>query len=1081
MKLKLIAQIAMVMFVTALATVTGLSQTSFFSDTFNNGSTVNSNAPAAPTINSASYEVITCAATTNNPNPPTITPGNFVFGCGSTSSGVSEMQAMFSSTPINLTSNSDYITMVIVFTNQSLNTASRAYLAVGLYNTGAPTNFPVAGGMNGTETSASTGNALNGAQLWQGYFGQQTYSANKNEITARQAQSGVDNTSQELLTTGSGTYSFQHPTGPEVGSSVTVGANATMTSATYTEVFTITLVSPTSLAITNWLYAGANTNSGILVTNMGGVASGSTFLTTSFNALAMGWYQKVATTLPNIVGIESINIFGQSTLITGPPTITAQPTNAIAVTNSFAQFFTTAVGADVTYQWYLGNAPLANAGNYSGVNTGTLTVSPAAATNAATALNGYSCLITGALGFTTNTVINALTLVSETNLLWTGNASANWDVDNSVNWETNPPTTAFASVFTPGDPVNFTDAGDNSSGENNVALIGSVAPASVYVATSSSYEFSGTGSIVGPASAVFDGLNTSGGLGGEMILNANNAYTGGTLFTNGIYVDLENYGGLGTGPVILGSAGSEMETTTAGAATTGVIGTIDVVSNCEFLIDGAGSFATVFLGDLSGSSAATLTLEPASAGNPTGAVLGNNSGSTNFYRVYGISTVCNANIFIDGPATSQAQYNGDVLAFYNASGSQTYNGVISGNGGIIVRGGGNDILNGQNTYTGGTTPTTGTLGIGASSQGGTGSSVTSGPLGKGALLVAPEAGGTTGTGIIFSSGGSNNIGNSLVYPSGTNNLVLEISGSNNLTFSGPVALNPIDGINTISNHIIQVVNSGLTKFSGNITDSGVGASLGFYGATNGLVALSGADSYIGMTGITNIAMRVDGTLSTTAVIATNGGTLGGSGSITAPVTIQSGGNLAAGDGAPGTLTVNGAVTFQAGSTNIAYVSGSSGNSKVTGVSSITYAGTLAPVVTSGTITNGQTFTLFSAASPSGNFTATNGTPGAGMTWYFNPTTGVLTAIGPSIIVPNVPPHITSFSLSGNNVSITATNGVNGGTYYLLGSANVALPLNQWTPEATNVVTASGSTESFSITDSVPAGSALFLILSSTNN
>ncbi|HEY1663693.1 MAG TPA: hypothetical protein VGI03_14845 [Verrucomicrobiae bacterium] len=1074
MKPKLIAQIATVMFVMALAATSGLSQTTFFSDTFNNGSTVDSATPVPPTPNSTSYEVITCAATTNNPTP-SITPGDFLFGCGSTSSGISEMQALFSTNAITLASNSDYITLVVVFTNQSLNTASRAYLAVGLYNSGASTNYPVPGGMNGTETMVNTtSNVLDNAQLWQGYFGQQTYSGNKNEITARQAQTGVDSTSQELLTTGSGTYSFQHPTGAEIGSAVTVGANATMTSATYTEVFTITLTTPTTLAITNWLYTGTVTNSANLVTNMGGVASGTTFLTSGFNALAMGWYQKVATPLNNAVGIESINIFGQSTLISGPPAITTQPANVIAATNGYVQFTTAAVGADVAYQWELNGVVLANGGNYSGVTgsgaSSTLTVSPAVATNGATTLNGYSCLITGALGYTTNTQVASLTLVASTNLAWTGSVGANWDVDTTPNWETTNGVVTVGPVdFTVGDPVNFND---NAALANTfVTLVGNVAPSSIYVTTVDGFNFNGSGSIVGPCSVTYDGENIDNGQ--EIQANVNNSYTGGTTI-NDIYVYLANNNGLGNGPVYLNESNT-LEIVNTGSATSGVNGDIHVNTNFEFLVDGSGTFASVFFGGFYGSSTATLTLEPASFG------------TTNRMRFYGTNTVCNANIFIDGPVTPQAQYYGDEIAFYNSSGAQTYNGIISGNGGLIVRGNGIAVLSGQNTFSGGTTPTAGVLGLGSSSQGGTGSSVTSGPLGTGVLLLAPEVPTTTGaTGEILASGGAQTVGNTIEYPSGTNNLALEIGGTNNLTLSGPLNLAGADGNNSITSRFIVVTNTGLTTFSGPITDGGLGYSFNVSaGNTNrSTLALSGTDSYHGATTVSNTAtLLVNGSLtaSSSVTVATNAA-LGGSGTVSSPVTILSGGTLAAGNQGIGTLTLSG-LTFQSGGTNVVDVSGSSGNSKVI-VGSATYAGTLAPVVTSGTISAGQTFQIFSASSVSGNFTATNGTPGPGMTWYFNPATGVLTAVGSSVIVPNVPPHITAFSLAGSNVSISGTNGVNGGTYYLLGQTNVALPINQWYPVATNVVTASGGTEAFSFTGTnVFSGPtpALFLILSSTNN
>jgi len=58
------------------------------------------------------------------------------------------------------------------------------------------------------------------------------------------------------------------------------------------------------------------------------------------------------------------------------------------------------------------------------------------------------------------------------------------------------------------------------------------------------------------------------------------------------------------------------------------------------------------------------------------------------------------------------------------------------------------------------------------------------------------------------------------------------------------------------------------------------------------------------------------------------------------------------------------------------------------------------------------------------------------------------------------PGITGISLSVTNVVLSATNGAAGGTYYVLASTNAALPLNQWLPVATNMLSASGN---FSVT------------------
>ena len=80
---------------------------------------------------------------------------------------------------------------------------------------------------------------------------------------------------------------------------------------------------------------------------------------------------------------------------------------------------------------------------------------------------------------------------------------------------------------------------------------------------------------------------------------------------------------------------------------------------------------------------------------------------------------------------------------------------------------------------------------------------------------------------------------------------------------------------------------------------------------------------------------------------------------------------------------------------------------------------------------------------------------------FNSRSFPTTSARPFLEISAVPvPGISAVSLSGTNVVLSATNGVAGGTYYALTSTNLTLPLNQWTPVATNVPVASGN---FSIT------------------
>jgi len=54
------------------------------------------------------------------------------------------------------------------------------------------------------------------------------------------------------------------------------------------------------------------------------------------------------------------------------------------------------------------------------------------------------------------------------------------------------------------------------------------------------------------------------------------------------------------------------------------------------------------------------------------------------------------------------------------------------------------------------------------------------------------------------------------------------------------------------------------------------------------------------------------------------------------------------------------------------------------------------------------------------------------------------------------PRITGIGVSGTTLTLSATNGVHGGSYVLLGTTNVAAPLGQWTPILTNSFDGSGN-------------------------
>ena len=70
------------------------------------------------------------------------------------------------------------------------------------------------------------------------------------------------------------------------------------------------------------------------------------------------------------------------------------------------------------------------------------------------------------------------------------------------------------------------------------------------------------------------------------------------------------------------------------------------------------------------------------------------------------------------------------------------------------------------------------------------------------------------------------------------------------------------------------------------------------------------------------------------------------------------------------------------------------------------------------------------------------------------------ALGQNTVITNdftlVVANLGGITLSGTNLVVNGINGQSGGTYYVLMSTNPALPLSQWTPVATNVLSTSGN-------------------------
>jgi autotransporter-associated beta strand protein len=429
---------------------------------------------------------------------------------------------------------------------------------------------------------------------------------------------------------------------------------------------------------------------------------------------------------------------------------------------------------------------------------------------------------------------------------------------------------------------------------------------------------------------------------GTLTLSLANTHLGGTVVSNGTLVAL-NAASLGTGTATLAGG-----TLSFPAATT-VANSVAVTASSTLTFGTTGNSALVLNGTgFSGASGTTLTVTPPGGSTTTTRVRINN-GLTNSFTF-------DANLFLNGTFT---------WATYNNDGDQVFNGVISGTGSLGRRSplagvAGRTILNGNNTYSGGTVIADGAIGFGIDSTGSP--TVTSGPVGTGTITLENNPGTLHR---LYAAGGARTVGNNLVWPSGVNQ-DLTIEGANALTLNGGVDLGG-------STRTLAINNSANTTFGGDISNGGLVKT----GA--GALLLTGTSSYSGSTTVSN-------------------GVFGGSGTIVSPLTIDVAGTLAPGVGGVGSFTVNNSLTLL-GNAAVDINKTANTSDLVTGISTANYGGSLTINNLAGTLAANDSFTLFSAATHVGSITNfTPATPGAGLAWAF--TNGVLSVVSVVSVNPN---------------------------------------------------------------------------------
>ncbi len=232
-------------------------------------------------------------------------------------------------------------------------------------------------------------------------------------------------------------------------------------------------------------------------------------------------------------------------------------------------------------------------------------------------------------------------------------------------------------------------------------------------------------------------------------------------------------------------------------------------------------------------------------------------------------------------------------------------GVVSGAGTLAVNTAGTWMLTGNNTYTGGTTISAGTLQLG--NGGATGSIV--GDVTNNAALVFDRSDALTFGGAISGTG--------TVTKRGAETLTL--TADNTYTGATTIAAGTLQlGDGGTSGAIAgDVANNGALVFNrsdalalgGAISGAGTLAQIG-----SGVTTLSGDSSaFSGSTSVSAGTLRVNGTLGSagSTMSVASGGTLGGSGTVGGSVAIADG--ILAPGNSPGTLTINGNLSLASAS------------------------------------------------------------------------------------------------------------------------------------------------------------------------
>ncbi|WP_170157000.1 beta strand repeat-containing protein [Roseimicrobium gellanilyticum] len=285
---------------------------------------------------------------------------------------------------------------------------------------------------------------------------------------------------------------------------------------------------------------------------------------------------------------------------------------------------------------------------------------------------------------------------------------------------------------------------------------------------------------------------------------------------------------------------------------------IDILGNQVILLNAPTTLGILNLGDVDGSHGITI------AGGEGGSLIFNNGG-----------VAAQLNKALTSVSTDTISANitlADSLGLSIAAGRLDLTGVISGAGGLTKTGNGSLFVSGANTYTGNTTLSAGTILLGSSTVGGlAGSTITSGPLGRGTVTIN-----SVGPVVLQSDSAATRTLSNAITVGG--NFTLGASGTGSVMLGGTVNLGGANRtITAVGNQFITgvVSNGGLVLSSpGTLHLRGANTYAGGTNLSGGITVVAGANAALGTSTVTVGAGGVT-LASDTARTLSNGFTLNG--------------------------------------------------------------------------------------------------------------------------------------------------------------------------------------------------------------